>query len=276
MQKQVWLIPLVAVGSLFLGGCLQPEQTTGPQKNDLSYGALSGLNWTQLPGTGKEIAVSSSGRIWKINAGSGDQKVQYWDPSTSAWIQPSIGSGVRIEVENGGSVWAVNSLGDAWKADVNGNNWVKYNTQDPSGTITIRDIGAGGNNQVWAVGGSYDATYGYEVFNLVNGKWWSSAARAMRVTVDKNGAPWVINLQSDVFQLTGGNWVKRGTIKAYGIGAGPDGQVWISGPIPSSRIYKWTGSTWDLCDNGLATEIDRGNGFTIAINSANQIWKGTP
>ncbi len=278
MKKQVLLIPIVTVGSLLFGGCLQSEQTVGPQKNELSYGAMSGLNWVQLPGAGKEIAASSASKIWRIDAGPGDQAVQYYDLSSPspAWTpSASIGRGVRVEVENNGNVWVVNSAGNAFKANSVGMNWVLYNAfSNAFGTATIQDIGAG-NGQVWAVGGVFDRTYGYEVLQLVNGLWKvSSGAFGMRITVDNGGNPWIINGQNDIYQLTGGSWIKRGSIKAYGIGAGPDGQVWIT--EGSSKIYKWTGSTWDLCDNGLATEIDRGNGFTIAINSAGNIWKGTP
>jgi hypothetical protein len=266
-----------------LGGCFGPEQTAGPQKTELKYGALSGLNWTQLPGTGKEIAASAAGRIWKINAGSGDQGIQYLDLNTPnpTWTNSQgPGVGMRVEVEDDGHVWVVNTAGDLWRADANGWGWTKLNSLAGGGTITIVDVGAGGG-QIWALGGTSDGTYGYHVFQLnrANNTWWEwDNARAYRITVDNQGNPWVVNLKGQVFQLNG-IWVQRGNTGspyAYDIGAGPDGQVWITGPVGVGTIYKWIGSNWERCDTGLGVEIDRGTSFTLVTNSSNQIWKGTP
>jgi hypothetical protein len=236
------------------------------------------LNWTQLPGTAKEVAAGYRYRIWKVESGSGDQGISYWDVGkSSVWINASQArSGVRIESDTSGNVWLVNSVGEAWKGNSTGGSWTQYNTLATGGTTTIVDIGAGGT-QIWAVGGTYDVNSGYQVFHLVSGKWvLDGTARGMRVTVDRLGNPWMIDLQNDVYQLTGGACVQRGTVKAYGIGAGLDGQVWISEALGSSRIYKWTGSAWDLCDNGQATELDQSFGFTATVNPSNQIWVGKP
>lgn len=104
------------------------------------------------------------------------------------------------------------------------------------------------------------------------------------ITVDNQGNPWVVNVEGRVFQKINGTWIQRGTTGnplATRVSAGPDGQIWIIGsspwtPYTFESIYKWTGSTWDWCDNGLGVEIERGNGFTLVVNSSGQIWKGTP
>lgn len=279
-MKFAWMIVPAAASALVLGGCFQSEQPVGPKQNELTYGALSGLYWSQLPGTAKEIAASSSGRIWKINTGSGNQGIQYLDlnsPNPTWTNSQGGGVGVRVEVENDGHVWVVNTAGDLWRGDINGNYWTKFNNLASGGTTPMYDVGAGGG-KVWALGGSWDPTFGYQVFvfNSISNTWnLYGNARAYRLTVDNNGNAWVVNLQGTVFQFTNGTWTQRGTTVAYGIGAGPDGQVWITGPVGIGKIYKWTGSTWDLCDNGLGVEIDRGNGFTLVTNSSNQIWMGT-
>lgn len=273
---------------LSLIGCDSSQDVIGHRDEKLSYGALAGLLWTQQPGTAKEIAAGNNGRIWKIAAGSGDQDIAYLDLSATSptWmpaVQPK--KGIRIEVEYDGTVWVVNSLGEAWHGDANGANWTKMN-QSVNGTIPIIDIGQG-FGYVWAVGGTTDQATGYEVFTLVrwndgSQSWVSQGIRAMRVTADETGYAWVVDMQGRVFHLERyphkftAHWVQKGTTPGYNIGAGQDGQVWMTGPAGTGRIYKWTGSAWDLCDNGLGVEIDRGNGFTLVVNTQGQIWKGTP
>ncbi len=278
-MKYAWMIVPAAAGALVLGGCLQPDQAAGPKKNELTYGALSGLNWTQLPGAAKDIAASAGGRIWRIDTGSGDQAIEYYDinSSTPAWLTSgATGAGVRVEVENDSTVWVVNSSGDLWRGDASGYNWTQFNDLTGGGSVTIVDVGAGGG-QLWALGGSSDGTYGYHVYKLnrTSNTWDEfTTASANRISVDNSGNAWLVNIPGQVFKYNSGAWNQIGTTNAYGIGAGPDGQVWISDK--NGSIYKWTGSAWDLCDNGLAVEIDHGNGFTLVTNSSNQIWMGTP
>jgi hypothetical protein len=277
-MKFAWMMPVAAAGSLILGGCFQSEPASGPAQNELSYGAQTSVTWTKLPGSGKEVAASAAGRIWKIEIGSGNKSIWYYDMTAAnpVWTQSvQVGSGMRIEVEDNGSPWVVNTAGDAWRGSAVGSGWTKYNTLSTGGTVIMFEIGAGGG-QVWGLGGSYNySDGGYQVFKLVNGKWeLSSAARGYTITVDNAGRPWVINTTPNIYQFYNNAWVMRGTMGATFIGAGPDGQVWIT--VGSQKIYKWTGSAWDLCDPGLGIQIDRGNGFTVVANSQEQIWIGKP
>jgi len=78
----------------------------------------------------------------------------------------------------------------------------------------------------------------------------------MRIAVDPSGAPWVVNVNGNIYSRASGSWqLMPGLAKDIGIGA--DGSVWVIGTDPTPGgygIYRWNGSDWSRIDGG-ATDI---------------------
>lgn len=112
--------------------------------------------------------------------------------------------------------------------------------------------------------------------------WHRIGGLANQVTVAPNGQPWVINNEGKIFERVVSRWYERpgnSNQRASDIGIGADGSVFIVG-IESgklgSKIYKWTGSTWQLW-SGRAVRIDVGpNGYPWIVDRYNRIleWTG--
>lgn len=284
-MKTSWALPTLAFGSIFLAACFQSDPVSEPVKNELTYGALSGLNWTRLGRPAADIGVGAGSVIWRVDSNSvnGEGNLAYRDLSVSGgtWTNANARAS-RIEVDDQGLPWRIRSTGEAYRGSATGSPWIQYNLTSTGASIKVRDIGVRGIC-VWAIAGETADANGYGVYRLDNGKWVvDTRIKATRITVDSYGRPWVATKSGLVYLLTGGAWQQKGSgVAAIAIGAGPDGQVWINEAtvapeIYGGKIWKWTASGWDLCDNGVSIEIDRGNGYVIAINKASDIWMGVP
>lgn len=128
------------------------------------------------------------------------------------------------------------------------------------------DIGVGPRGQVWLVG--IERVDGGSPVYRWNGRDWSRVeGGAVRVAVDPQGRPWVVNAAGEVLRFERGSWQRLpGLLSDIGIGA--NGAVWavgverVEGGHP---IYRWNGRDWDLVPGG-AVRIDvdpRGNPWIV-------------
>ena len=98
----------------------------------------------------------------------------------------------------------------------------------------------------------------------------------MRIDVDPNGVPWVIDHTNDIHQLIAGRWIQRcGEVRDIGIGG--DGSVWIVGTSEDDgghHIYRWNGTAW-IRVPGSSRQISVGpDGYPWAANSGGDIYRG--
>ncbi|HLH95091.1 MAG TPA: N,N-dimethylformamidase beta subunit family domain-containing protein [Xanthobacteraceae bacterium] len=206
---------------------------------------------------------------------------------------PGEGAG---EVFNGATInWAL-ALAD----DQGQNNHIPRITQNvidrlgPGFRLVLgfaHDIGAGADGSVWTIGSDAQPT-GYGIYHWNGAGWDQVAGAGVRIAVDPNGNPWVVNGVNQIFRFVNGAWQGVPGL-AQDIGIGADGSVWVIGapagvavgrrmwdsgigvdgsfwaaqqPDPGGYgIYKWTGSEWQQVGGaGVRIAVDpRGNAWVV-------------
>jgi hypothetical protein len=154
-----------------------------------------------------------------------------------------------------------------WFVDEDGNVLYWHPEQgwgDPlSGGISAQDIGYGGG-EIWIAGSN--PPHDIQRFEDNTRVWaWdpsiSVPGGAKRIDVDKNGNPWVVNQDGQIYRhLTGGWGVLPGS--ATDIGCGHNGDVWIVGTNPVAggyEVFRWNEGSfdWDLIPDigGVAVSV---------------------
>ncbi len=136
------------------------------------------------------------------------------------------------------------------------------------------DISVGANGSAWIVGN--DVVFGgYGIYNWTGSNWQQVSGGALRIAVDPNGLPWVVNRSANIYRRNGNNWtIMPGS--AYDIGIGANGSVWVIGtdPVPGGYgIYNWTGSNWQkVSGGGLRIAVDP-NGIPWVVNQGGNIYR---
>jgi hypothetical protein len=122
----------------------------------------------------------------------------------------------------------------------------------------MSDIGVGANGAVWAVSSNqllyrWTGSAWTEMPSPIPG---ASAiekavlesqnkpfnAGAVRVSVDPQGNPWVVNASASIYTWSNNRWVQRSGA-AKDVAACGNGDVYIVGS--DSNAYKWNGASWD-------------------------------
>jgi hypothetical protein len=98
-----------------------------------------------------------------------------------------------------------------------------------------QDVGVGADGSVWIIGRTPVAG-GFNIAQLVRNEagGWSEVkigGGAVRVAVDPQGSPWVVNEPGNLYQYDKNNkrWKQVLTGAAWDVGVGADGSVWITG-----------------------------------------------
>ncbi len=167
-------------------------------------------------------------------------------------------------------IWVVNSAHQVFRR--NGNSWIHV----PK--VKATDVGVAANGTVWIIG-EKNETYGHPIYRWMGNHFKQTKGQATRIDVGPKGFPWVVNNKGNIFRLDKyGNW-KPLPGRAYDIGIGRNGTVWVVGAnsvYGGYGIYRWNGNTWKNIPGG-AVRIDvdpRGNAWVV--NSLDEIfrWNG--
>lgn len=209
-------------------------------------------NLSQLPGTAKDIDIGADGSIWRIGVDSTIARFE-----EGGWTKID-GAASRIAVDNFGFPWVVKSTGEILRR--NGRKWIVL-----PGTAVDIDINATG--EVWVVGrDGWIRRWG--------GEDWVDATKAdaMRIAVDWQGIPYVIDSKGEVPSI--GPTRSPGAAKAFAAGA--DSSLWLIGPTLS--VSKWTSeSIWKEEIKGTFAEITIDNsGSPILIDTKGNIFRANP
>lgn len=141
------------------------------------YKMGTGAQWQKLTGSALDIAVGATGAAYMISTvpAPGGFAIKYW--KNNQWNQMPGKGAVRI---------AVSSTGVAWAID-NANKILKSNgtSMDDTGVFG-RDIAAGGNGSVYAIGQTA-VLGGYAVKKNENGCWVQLDGGGIAITAHGNG-----------------------------------------------------------------------------------------
>lgn len=149
-----------------------------------------------------------------------------------------------------------------------------------------RDIGVGADGSVWVLGGTVYDHAGFDFFDdngdvdfglwvLEPDGWVEVPGSGIRLDVDPNGYPWVINSNREIWRLTALGW-RRIPGRANDIGIGADGSVWALGTTERQggyEVFRYTGFGWQKV-HGTGVRIDVGpNGIPWIINHDDDIFR---
>lgn len=252
--------------------------------------------WTSLGGGVVDVGFDPKGGLWVTNR----NKAIYKRVGDS-W-KKQVGGLNRIAVGPDGP-WGIGDANTIYRW--NGSSW----NQIP-GRAT--DIGVGANGDAWVIGGDGSSIWhwvehGQKVirrkqpvmvqprgfppvprmsFKYVEVKvpaepsWVRVSGAAKRIAVDGKGRAWVVNESGGIYRRKGQGWEQLPG-KAYDVGAGPDGTVWVVGRTQGSRpgayrLYRWNEAShgWDP-SKGLGKAIaadSKGRAFTVGWDDA--VWHG--
>ena len=215
--------------------------------------------WQRLPGNASDIGVSADGSVWAIGTDErgGGFGIYQWLGTT---LQRVAGGALRIDVDPNGIPWIVNDSHSIYR--LQDGTWQRMGGN-------ARDIGIGADGSVWVNSGG--GTYLYD-----EGDWVGVRGSGVRIDVDPNGVPWVIDHTNDIHQLIAGRWIQR-CGEARDIGIGGDGSVWIVGTSEDDgghHIYRWNGTAW-IRVPGSSRQISVGpDGYPWVANSGGDIYRG--
>ncbi|MBP6827387.1 MAG: hypothetical protein KA165_12565 [Saprospiraceae bacterium] len=240
--------------------------------NGLSQISISGSgsaidntgSWQLMPGLATDIGIGADGSVWIVsNEASGTGfLIKKWN--AGSWITVD-GDAVRIAVDKQGNPWVINNLDQIYRR-VN-NSWQSVN-------VNAKDIGIGADGSVWIVT-TDELGAGYTIKKWNGSGWTLASGEALRISVDHQGFPWVVNSYGSIYRLGYAGWILLpGHAKDIGVGA--DGTAWmISDEAFGSdfTIKRWNGMSWEKFDGqAVAIAVDN-TGKPWVVNSAGEIYK---
>ncbi len=138
------------------------------------------------------------------------------------------------------------------------------------------DIAAGNGDTVWVIGTDKEEG-GYGIHKWDGNVWTKINGGAVRISVDINGNPWVVNSNGNIFKLQNNNWILLPGL-ASDIANGKDGSVWIVGvnkAVNGNDILNWNNhkSDWvKVSASGSRISIDK-DGIPWIVGSDGTIYK---
>ncbi|HOY19239.1 MAG TPA: hypothetical protein PLC89_18165 [Haliscomenobacter sp.] len=138
-----------------------------------------------------------------------------------------------------------------------------------------RDIAVGADGSVWSIGNVAPHGGGYTIQRWTGSAWQAVDGAALRVAVDPQGNPWVVNDANQIFRRESNRWIQvPGQARDIGIGA--DGSVWIIGAEVAAGGYSiryWSGSAWVLVGGGGVRISVHPSGQPFVVNNRGEIFQ---
>lgn len=129
------------------------------------------------------------------------------------------------------------------------------------------DIGVGANGDVWVIGTDFEPG-GFGIYNISGSAGFSVDGGAIRIDVDPDGNPWIVNDEDNIYRWIDGDW-QRLPGNALDIGIGADGSVWV---VSSEGVYLWDDQGW-IDFGGSGSRIDVGpDGRPWVVGFSDQIY----
>lgn len=235
--------------------------------------AYQGLcEWIQIAGANSvsDIDVDNAANVWSFSftvKDGGGYFLQKWNQSTLRWdVTPTPTGGKRVTVDSTGVPWYVTATGDIYRA-LNG-QIVKF----PGAAI---DISINASGALWAVT-NQPVNGGYKIAKW-NGSSWvvQPGIYGVRISVDRNGAPFVVLPDGSLYHLENGSWTLwPGAV--FDIDAGSDGSLWAIGA--NGSVWQWVVNHWELvtgAGQGIAV-AQNGQPWVVGYDNATYIDRWVP
>jgi len=179
----------------------------------------------------------------------------YW--AELALIEPDADTQTLFEVQEFGvhaTVAADNQLGLARQPD-----WQRM-------LGSASDIGVGADGSVWAIG-TDERSGGFGIYQWLGSTWQRVKGGALRIDVDPNGIPWIVNNSHSIYRRQGSDWVRMGG-NARDIGIGADGTVWVTS---GGGTYRYDEGDWvGVRGSGVRIDVDP-SGVPWVVDHTNDI-----
>ncbi|HEY3496121.1 MAG TPA: matrixin family metalloprotease [Polyangiaceae bacterium] len=190
--------------------------------------------WEQLPDSATDIGVNNvSGvggngdTVWILGGTLFSDGYDAFElSSTGTWNKRAGRRGMRIDVDTTGKAWMIGRDQRIYR-------WGGSSWSEVGGGGLGTDIGIGAKGGVFIIG-----TDG-NVWGLASGgSGWNSTngpGNAVSLDVDRNGVPWAVKSNKEVWSRTGPNntYVQNGAL-ALDIGAGGNGDI-----FNDATVYRW-------------------------------------
>ena len=170
----------------------------GTNNKVYSAAAIKG-NWDPIGSEYvRDIGVGKNGDVWGLSFNiSGGDKANYcllrW--KDKVWTRFTAMGGSAIDVGPTGIPWLVTVQGDVYEVKADGSGW----TLRPG--VRAVDIGVGGNGAVYVVSDVRITAQGDRaIYRYENGGWTLCNGGGVRISVDNDGKPWLVNQAGAVYQ----------------------------------------------------------------------------
>tara|TARA_R110001592_G_scaffold108135_3_gene302496 strand:+ start:3660 stop:6668 length:3009 start_codon:yes stop_codon:yes gene_type:complete len=251
-------LPTSGTTTVIDGGSQPVTSIPKPSNNELAGLSLDNLQWEQISGRAHDIAVATDGTAWVIgdNKLPGGRGIYFRGPKDKDWGSLP-GGAVRIAVVDT-TPWLVNDGGIAFERT--GTTWANRPVLAGGKIMKAVDVGASAKG-VWAV--AEPTKQGSHAVYRWTGKQWTrdQSAWGTRITVDRDGNPWLTNAAGQIFALINGKWQPfNGTAQDIAVdGFGAPAVVDAKGKV---QIFNPATNNW------VATDRD---GTAVAIGGG-KIW----
>lgn len=130
------------------------------------------------------------------------------------------------------------------------------------------DVAVAANGSVWVIG-TDPQPGGYGIYRLDGFGGFVAEGGALRIDVEPDGRPWVVNFDHHIYRLGNDGFWQRMPGEALDIGIGADGSVWAAS---FEGIYRWNGFSWDNF-GGSGSRIDVGpDGTPWVVGFSDRIY----
>lgn len=262
-------------------------------------GSVEIMVWKQVPGIAQDIGIGANDSVWITG---GDERgdgygVYRW---TGHDWEDSTGIGVEIAVGPDGQPWTVDRSGAIFRKSAIG--WEAM----PG---AARDIGIGADGSVWIIGLG-EREDGFDLYRWTGRDWQSNdeiafdplpngsgatqvsrglawineddaspvnGRQAVRIAVESDGRPWVVDDRGDVHRRVHGGWLRLPNAQATDIGVSALGCVWTVGSDPRDGgfgVFRWYhGTDWDTVDGAARRISVLSDGLTWICDDRGDIYR---
>ncbi|WP_316979440.1 tectonin domain-containing protein [Shumkonia mesophila] len=221
--------------------------------------AQGASKWVKIDGAARDVAIGSDGTAYVIGTtqeGSGYQIFKRAKTATT-WSKLS-GAATRIAVF-GTQAWVVNSKGMIFAQS--GTGWKKV--PGPA----AQDIGASAKG-VWIIG--VDG----KIHQRAGNGWQHVPGNAQRIDIDRDGRPWVVNEQGNIFVHNNNLQWDRLPGAAVDVAVDAPGAAQVVGSDGKVYVFNGTKLNWDpVSQDTDAQAIGAGDGQVWRLTKTNDIYR---